>query len=156
MIKGTSYGSKTYKWLRTPDIIWDELKTKYKFTIDACADDKNHLVDRYWTKKDNALKQNWDNEIIYCNPMYDSQIGKFVKKAIESKNSIIVFLIPAGTSSKYFHTYLWDEENQKTRENVNIRFLPQIKNGYQFKDENNNVGKTGYIHRLMIVEIKTR
>ena len=33
---------------------------EFNFTVDACASDKNHLVDKYWTKELDARKQNWN------------------------------------------------------------------------------------------------
>ena len=36
------------KYIRTPKEIWDQLKKEFKFTVDACASDKNHLVDKYF------------------------------------------------------------------------------------------------------------
>ena len=49
--------SKSMKYLRTPVDIWDTLKDKYNFTIDLCASDINHLLPRYYTKENDALKQ---------------------------------------------------------------------------------------------------
>ena len=89
------------KYIRTPDDIWEPLNAEFNFTVDACASDKNHLVDRYWTAETDALKQEWDNEIIYCHPMFDRHIPKFIKKAIDS-TSICVFLLPASTHTIYF------------------------------------------------------
>ena len=44
------------EYIRTPKEIWKELSDEFDFTVDACASDKNHLVDKYWTKENNALK----------------------------------------------------------------------------------------------------
>ena len=44
-----------FKWIRTPDIIWNDLKSEFDFTIDACASDHNHLLPRYWTKEQDAM-----------------------------------------------------------------------------------------------------
>ena len=93
------------KYIRTPTEIWESLSKEFNFTVDACASDKNHLVDKYWTKEIDACTQNWDNEIVYCHPMYDGKIPRFIKKAFESK-AMTVFLLPASTNSVYFHTYL--------------------------------------------------
>ena len=62
------------KWIRTPKTIWEKLSKEFNFTVDACASDKNHLLPKYWTKETDALKQNWNNEVIYCHPMYDINI----------------------------------------------------------------------------------
>ena len=73
------------EFIRTPKEIWQSLSKEFKFTVDACASDKNHLVNKYWTKEIDACTQNWNNEIIYCHPMYDGKIPRFIKKACESK-----------------------------------------------------------------------
>ena len=139
------------KWIRTPKSIWSSLIKEFSFTVDACASDKNHLLSKYWTKKNSALNKNWDNEIVYCHPMYDINIPKFIKKAIESK-CITVFLLPASTNAEYFHKYLYKKDN------VDIRFLPREKggNGYKFFSDDNKDPKTGYLRPLMIVVIDNR
>lgn len=136
------------KWIRTPKSIWENLSKEFNFTVDACASDKNHLLPKYWTKNNSALDKNWDNEIVYCHPMYDIYIPKFIKKAIESK-CITVFLLPASTNAEYFHKYLYKKQN------VDIRFLPREKggNGYKFFSDDNEDPKTGYLRPLMVVVI---
>ena len=32
------------EWIRTPKEIWTQLIKEFKFTVDACASDKNHLL----------------------------------------------------------------------------------------------------------------
>lgn len=156
LIKGKNKKQYDMKWIRTPIVIWEKLSKEFKFTIDACASDKNHLVERYWTKEQDALKQDWNDEIIYCHPMYDAHIPKFIKKAVES-NSVCVFLLPASTNAKYFHDYLWCSYNNKPKENIEIRFLQKPKGyyGFHFANEEGEIPKTGYLRPLMIVIINT-
>ena len=143
------------EWIRTPKEIWRELSKEFKFTVDACASDKNHLLPRYWTKYIDACTQDWNGEIIYCHPMFDGKIPKFIKKACESKCTT-VFLLPASTNSVYFHTYLWDNKKHKPKKNIEIRFLEKTKGLYvtKFFSEYNQEPKTGYLRPLMIVIIK--
>ena len=147
------------KWIRTPVAIWGDLSTEFQFTVDACASDKNHLLPRYWTKETDALKQCWDNEVIYCHPMFDINIPKFVEKGCTSKNSTCVYLLPASTQSVYFHTWFWDSEKHSSRNNVEVRFLPKKDKsnhvGYKFLSEDNEEPKMGYIRPLMIVVVNT-
>ena len=154
LIKGKDKKQYDMKWIRTPKEIWEQLSKEFNFTIDACASDKNHLVDRYWTKEQDALKQDWNNEIIYCHPMFNQHTPKFIKKAIES-NSLCVFLLPASTNSKYFHDYLWCSYNHRPKENIQIRFLQKPKGyyGFHFANENGEIPKTGYLRPLMIIII---
>ena len=49
-----TYGKRTtlrMEYIRTPKEIWKDLSQEFNFTVDACASDKSHLVDKYWTKK---------------------------------------------------------------------------------------------------------
>ena len=145
--------SKKMKYLRTPKDIKERLWKEYNFTIDLCASDKNHLCERYYTAETNALKQNWDNEIAYLHPLFDSKIGKFVEKASKSKNSTIVMLLPASTHTKYFHEYLYKKPNVK----IEYLRMPNKngKRGFRFlnDDDGSDGGKIGYIKGLMIVEM---
>ena len=136
------------KWIRTPKVIWESLSNEFNFTVDACASDKNHLIPKYWTKENSALDNNWNGEVVYCHPMYDSKIPKFIKKAIDSK-CLSVFLLPASTNAIYFHKYLYKKPN------VEIRFLPRTKSntGYKMLSDDNEEPKFGYIRPLMIVII---
>jgi len=136
------------KWIRTPKVIWESLSNEFNFTVDACASDKNHLIPKYWTKENSALDNNWNGEVVYCHPMYDSKIPKFIKKAIDSK-CLSVFLLPASTNAIYFRKYLYKKPN------VEIRFLPRTKSntGYKMLSDDNEEPKFGYIRPLMIVII---
>jgi len=140
------------KYIRTPKKIWDELNNEFNFTVDACASDNNHLTKKYWTKESNALMQNWDNEIIYCHPMYDRNIPQFIKKADQS-NSLIVFLLPASTNSVYFHTFFWDSSINMPRKGIEVRFLEKPKGlyGFKFATDTGIEPETGYLRPLMVV-----
>ena len=52
------FTSKTDEW-GTPQGIFDELNKTFHFTIDVCADDSNHKCERYFTKEQDGLKQDW-------------------------------------------------------------------------------------------------
>ena len=139
------------KWVRTPKSIWKDLTKEFNFTIDACASDKNHLLPRYWTTETDALKQDWDNEIVYCHPLFDRNIPKFIKKAITSK-CLTVFLLPSSTNAVYFHEYLWNKND------VEIRFLKRYHTGtgHKFFSEDNEEPICGYLRPLIIVVIDKR
>ena len=142
--------SKIMKYLRTPIDIWKELSNEFEFTCDMCASDENHLLDKYYTINNSALDKDWNNEIGYVHPLFDSKIGKFVKKAYESKGTF-VFLLPASTHTKYFHEYLYNNTN------VQIRFLRKPKMGFRFGHDGGiaeDMTKVGYIKPLMICIMK--
>ena len=47
--KNLSFSAVKMKYLRTPKDIWEDLKKEFKFTVDCCASDQNHLLPKYYT-----------------------------------------------------------------------------------------------------------
>lgn len=52
------YSSKTDQWA-TPQDFFDELNEEFGFDLDPCADDQNHKCERYFTREQNGLLQDW-------------------------------------------------------------------------------------------------
>jgi phage N-6-adenine-methyltransferase len=139
--------SKSMKYLRTPINIWKQLTNEFNFTLDACASDNNHLLSKYYTENNSCLDKDWTNEIVYCHPMFDMHIGKFVEKAYKEK-CISVMLLPAATHTRYFHKYIYHNPN------CEFRFLEKPNKGFRFlndEDGSDDPDKIGYIKGLMIV-----
>ena len=101
------FSSATDEW-STPQAFFDKLNDEFSFTLDPCANDTNYKCKKYFTKTKNGLLQNWDDEIVFCNPPYGREIGKWVKKAAESK-ATVVMLLPARTDTKWFHDYIYEK-----------------------------------------------
>lgn len=111
------FSSKDDKW-STPQDFYDELNAEFGFTLDPCADDSNHKCNKYYTEEDDGLLQDWEGEIVFCNPPYGKAIKDWVRKAyIEGckPNTTVVMLIPARTDTIYFHKYIYHK--------AEIRFL---------------------------------
>lgn len=111
------FSSKDDKW-STPQDFFDELNAEFGFTLDPCADDSNHKCNKYYTEEDDGLLQDWQGEIVFCNPPYGKAIKDWVRKAyIEGckPNTTVVMLIPARTDTIYFHKYIYHK--------AEIRFL---------------------------------
>ena len=139
--------SKSMKFLRTPVDIWKQLQAEFPFTIDVCASDENHLLPRYWTEKEDGLKQDWTGEIVYCHPLFDSKIGKWVEKAFNSK-CLTVMLLPAATHTRYFHRYIYHNPR------CEIRFLEKPNRGFRFLSDDgepDDPTRIAYIKPLMVV-----
>ena len=121
------FSSETDDW-ETPQALFDELDAEFHFTLDPCADDKNHKCARYFTKEQDGLKQTWDG-VVFCNPPYGRKIGQWVEKAYKSARGgcIVVMLIPARTDTIYFHRYIYHH--------AQIRF---IKGRLRFGGSKNN------------------
>ena len=138
--------SKVMKWIRTPVDIWAELNSEFNFTVDACASDENHLIDKYYTKQNSCLDKDWSGEIVYCHPMFDIYIPKFVKKCFNS-DCTSVMLLPASTHTRYFHKYCY------TNDKCEIRFLEKPVKGFHFGHEDGQYeyDRIGYIKPLMVL-----
>ena len=99
--------SNTDEWA-TPQDLFDQLDEEYHFTLDPCCTEENKKCRRYFTKKDNGLLQDWGGQVVFCNPPYGKEIGKWVKKASE-ENALTVLLLPARTDTKWFHDYIYNK-----------------------------------------------
>lgn len=110
MISKGLFTSNTYEWA-TPKEFYKELDNEFNFTLDPCATDENHKCDKYFTKDDDGLKQNWGGYRVFCNPPYGREIGKWVEKAYNENNNgtFIVMLLPARTDTKWFHDFIYNK-----------------------------------------------
>ena len=52
------YSSKTDNWA-TPQDFFDELKKEFDFNLDPCASEENHKCEKYFTREDDGLSQDW-------------------------------------------------------------------------------------------------
>lgn len=109
------FSSASDEWA-TPQDFFDKLNEEFGFTLDPCANAENHKCDKYFTKEQNGLVQDWGTERVYCNPPYGRGIGKWVAKC-SRHNGLAVMLIPARTDTKWFHEYVYQKPN------VEIRFV---------------------------------
>lgn len=98
----------------TPRTIFDTLNKEFGFTLDPCADEINHKCDKYYTVVEDGLTQDWNGEIVFCNPPYSKKTKTnpgqiaWVKKCYEEgqKGNTVVMLIPARTDTIMFHDYI--------------------------------------------------
>lgn len=101
------FSSKTDLW-ETPQDLFDRLDAEFGFDLDACALPQNAKCAAYYTPEQDALSQPWDG-VVWCNPPYGRNIGKWVQKAREENrrnNNYIVMLLPARTDTRWFHDYI--------------------------------------------------
>ena len=113
------FSSISNEW-ETPQELFNKLNNEFHFTLDPCCQEYNHKCSKYFTANDDGLSKDWSNEIVFVNPPYGNDIGKWVKKCYEenlNNNTLIVTLIPSRTDTKWFHNYIYN--NNK----VEIRFL---------------------------------
>ena len=124
MNKEVMFSSKTDMWA-TPQAFFDKLNDEFGFTLDVCAIPDNAKCEKYFTPSDDGLSQEW-NGVVWCNPPYGREIGKWVRKAYESQ-STVVMLLPARTDTQWFHNYIYGK--------AEIRF---VKGRLKFGDGKNS------------------
>ena len=124
------FSSKTDLWA-TPQDFYDELNKEFNFTLDPCATTENAKCDKFYTIKENGLNQNWEGEVVFCNPPYGRAIKDWVKKCYEESkkpNTTVVMLIPARTDTIYFHEYIYH----------NVKVIRFIKGRLKFGNSTNS------------------
>ena len=110
------FSSKYMTW-ETPQELFNELDLEFGFTLDPCCVEETAKCIKYYTPKDDGLKQDWSNEIAFVNPPYGREISKWVEKSYleHKKGAKVVMLIPARTDTTWFHKWIYGK--------AEIRFL---------------------------------
>src|SRR5262245_3506671 len=100
------FSSASDEW-ETPQWLFDLLDSEFGFTRDVCATRENAKCTRYFSPKDDALKQTWEG-VCWMNPPYGRAIGRFIEKAFRSslEGATVVCLIPARTDTDYWHRFI--------------------------------------------------
>ena len=100
--------SKSSEW-ETPRDFFVKFQRIFNFDIDVCATKENTLLPDFWTKEDDALKQDWSGKTCWMNPPYGREIGHFMRKAYEESQkqngATVVCLVPARTDTAWWHDY---------------------------------------------------
>lgn len=99
--------SQTCEWA-TPQDFFDALNIEFGFELDVCATPSNAKCERYFTKEDDGLVQQWAG-ICWCNPPYGREIKFWVEKAMLSAQegvATVVCLVPARTDTNWWHDYV--------------------------------------------------
>jgi phage N-6-adenine-methyltransferase len=97
---------------------------EFRFTLDAAASPDNALCERYYTAEDDALTQEPEGEVIWCNPPYghlDPWIEWFTRRALVSRCTVVA-LLPSGTDTDWF-AYAWWACHELRLVHRRIRFL---------------------------------
>ena len=104
------FSSESGNWA-TPQDFFDKLNDEFNFTLDPCADDFNHKCEKYFTKEQDGLKQDWSGEVVFCNPPYGRKVGEWVEKCFkevyQGNCKCAVLLLFANTDTKWFHDWVY-------------------------------------------------
>lgn len=109
----TLHSSAHDAW-ETPPAVFAELAREFSgFTLDAAAAPHNALCRRYITREQNALEQDWlalataggRPATVWLNPPYGRGLDRWVAKAgaEAARGCTVVCLLPASTSTRWFH-----------------------------------------------------
>ena len=98
--------SQSNEWA-TPQDLFDGLNAEFGFTLDPCCTDDNAKCRKHYTLADDGLSQSWAGEVVFMNPPYGREIGKWIAKAHQEAKggATVVCLIPARTDTAYWHDY---------------------------------------------------
>lgn len=104
MINDGLFTSTTDLW-ETPIDFFNKINDEFHFDIDVCATKDNTKCKAFYTEEDDGLSKEWVG-VCWMNPPYGREISKWVKKASESKATVVA-LLPARTDTKWFHDYIY-------------------------------------------------
>jgi phage N-6-adenine-methyltransferase len=95
--------SQECNW-HTPRDLFAQLSEEFKFEVDVCADDENHLCPEYWTVHTNGLMKTWAPRTCWMNPPYGGDIMRWMQKGYEEsqKGATVVCLVPARVDTEWF------------------------------------------------------
>ena len=127
MLTSGLFTSATDEWA-TPQGLFNQLDETFHFEIDVCASAENAKCERYFTKEQDGLQQDWGGAVIWCNPPYGREIGKWVEKCAK-RIGVSVMLLPARTDTRWWQEYIVDNPT------ADVRF---IKGRLKFGDGKNS------------------
>jgi site-specific DNA-methyltransferase (adenine-specific) len=109
MINKGMMTSNTPEW-STPQDLFNELNEEFHFTLDPCATKENAKCPKFYTQEDDGLSKDWSGEVVFMNPPYGREIGKWVEKISIGGG---VALLPARTDTRWFHDYIYGKADIK-------------------------------------------
>lgn len=100
------FSSRADDW-ETPQWLFDQLNAEFGFKLDVCATPDNAKCERYYTKAEDGLAQDWRG-VCWMNPPYGREIGRWIEKAYKSSlgGVTVVCLLPSRTDTKWWHEYV--------------------------------------------------
>ena len=101
------FSSKKSDWA-TPQKWFEYLDLEFKFTLDPCALRHTAKCKRFYTPDQDGLQQSWQDERVFMNPPYGTEIAKWMKKAYEEardNEALVVCLVPARVETRWWHRF---------------------------------------------------
>lgn len=82
MINKGMLTSDSMEWA-TPWEVFQPLDEEFHFTLDVCATKENRKCEKFFSKEQDGLRQDWTGETVWCNPPYGKDIWKWCRKCLE-------------------------------------------------------------------------
>jgi hypothetical protein len=75
---------------------FDTLNAKHDFSVDACSDQWNARLSRYWTVEDDCLSQSWAGESVWLHPPYEDEhlVSGILDRMLNSEADSALALLP--------------------------------------------------------------
>lgn len=100
------FSSERDTWA-TPQDLFDELDAEFGFTLDPCCQHETAKCAKHYTPDEDGLAQDWSGDVVFMNPPYGREIGKWMQKAFDEseRGAVVVCLIPSRTDAAWWHEY---------------------------------------------------
>ena len=123
---------------KTPPELFALLDAEFSFTIDAAADDADHLCPRYLTREEDALTKPWlGDNVVFCNPPFADLkpwTQMFVRWA--TAGATVVALLPSKTDTVWFEN-VWFGAHEVRFLTPRVQFIAPT-TGQPGKNSNNS------------------
>jgi len=120
MSSNVHFSSQTDLWA-SPEWFVQQCRIEFgEFDLDPAANAENAKAERFFTKEDNGLSQNWNADRVWLNPPYGRVIKDWIAKALheydQGRAKKIMMLLPARTDTRWFWSFY-------ERTDVEVRFI---------------------------------
>lgn len=107
----------------TPQPVFDKLNSEFHFTLDPCCVPETAKCERFYTPKEDGLKQDWSRERVFMNPPYGRWLKIWMRKAYEEsqRGALVVCLVPARVDTGWWHDYAMKGETRFLRGRIKNR-----------------------------------
>lgn len=100
------------------------LNDRFGFTIDVAAAPHNAKCERFYTREQDGLTQDWGGEVVWCNPPF-SDLAPWVRKAWAAHvDATIVMLMPANRTEQQFWQLMVEPYRDRPGSPLTTTFLP--------------------------------
>jgi phage N-6-adenine-methyltransferase len=124
------FKAKNHPQQRTDDDVDDRATTaemfgpldrRFGFTVDVAAAAHNTKCPRFYDLAANGLEQDWDNEVVWCNPPY-SNLEPWLDKAWRSAATVVMLLPANRCEQPWWQTFV--EPYRDRGLGLTVEFLP--------------------------------